>query len=59
MTEVQQRADQIATLRSELRFGIDGVDIKADSAADQQGAGSGSRAPRWAVARKLAVLPQV
>lgn len=51
--EVQQRIDEIAALRPTLPFGIDGVVVKADSAADQQQAGSGSRAPRWAVARKL------
>ncbi|GAA2822714.1 NAD-dependent DNA ligase LigA [Kitasatospora paracochleata] len=57
--EVQQRVDAIAGLRSELPFGIDGVVIKADSAADQDQAGSGSRAPRWAVARKLAAEHKV
>ncbi|MFD0569550.1 NAD-dependent DNA ligase LigA [Kitasatospora gansuensis] len=51
--EVQQRIDEIAALRPVLPFGIDGVVVKADSAADQQQAGAGSRAPRWAVARKL------
>ncbi|MEU1508852.1 NAD-dependent DNA ligase LigA [Kitasatospora sp. NPDC005748] len=51
--EVGQRVDEIAALRAALPFGIDGVVVKADSAADQEQAGSGSRAPRWAVARKL------
>ncbi|WP_280703636.1 NAD-dependent DNA ligase LigA [Kitasatospora sp. GP82] len=51
--KAQQRVDEIAALRAALPFGIDGVVIKADSAADQQQAGSGSRAPRWAIARKL------
>ncbi|MER7671311.1 NAD-dependent DNA ligase LigA [Kitasatospora sp. NPDC096128] len=59
LAQVQQRIEEIAALRSELPFGIDGVVIKADSAADQQEAGSGSRAPRWAVARKLAAEHKV
>ncbi|MFJ9847441.1 NAD-dependent DNA ligase LigA [Kitasatospora sp. NPDC101155] len=59
LVEVQQRVEEIAVLRSELPFGIDGVVIKADSSADQQEAGSGSRAPRWAVARKLAAEHKV
>ncbi|MEY9944966.1 DNA ligase (NAD+) [Kitasatospora sp. GAS1066B] len=53
LDEVQQRIERIAALRAELPFGIDGVVVKADAAADQEQAGSGSRAPRWAVARKL------
>ncbi|MEV0531930.1 NAD-dependent DNA ligase LigA [Kitasatospora sp. NPDC050463] len=53
IAEVGQRVDEIAALRAALPFGIDGVVVKADSAADQKQAGSGSRAPRWAVARKL------
>lgn len=50
---------EIAALRSSLPFGIDGVVVKADAAADQQRAGAGSRAPRWAVARKLAAEHKV
>ncbi|GAA4984958.1 hypothetical protein GCM10025734_08160 [Kitasatospora paranensis] len=57
--EVQQRVEEIAALRAALPFGIDGVVVKADSAADQEQAGSGSRAPRWAVARKLAAQHKV
>ncbi|MFJ3792761.1 NAD-dependent DNA ligase LigA [Kitasatospora sp. NPDC090091] len=53
LAEVAQRIDEIAALRAALPFGIDGVVVKADAVADQQEAGSGSRAPRWAVARKL------
>ncbi|MGF1431065.1 NAD-dependent DNA ligase LigA [Kitasatospora sp. LaBMicrA B282] len=55
----QQRVEEIAALRPALPFGIDGVVIKADAAADQQQAGSGSRAPRWAVARKLPAVHKV
>ncbi|GAA2091045.1 NAD-dependent DNA ligase LigA [Kitasatospora saccharophila] len=57
--EVQRRVEEITALRSELPFGIDGVVVKADDAADQAQAGSGSRAPRWAVARKLAAEHKV
>nr|WP_230210338.1 NAD-dependent DNA ligase LigA [Streptomyces kaniharaensis] len=53
LAEAQQRIDEIAALRAALPFGIDGVVVKADAVADQEEAGSGSRAPRWAVARKL------
>ncbi|MFE0606373.1 NAD-dependent DNA ligase LigA [Streptomyces sp. NPDC058892] len=57
--QVQDRIDVIAGLRTELPFGIDGVVVKADSAEDQRRAGNGSRAPRWAVARKLAAEHKV
>ncbi|MER6298723.1 NAD-dependent DNA ligase LigA [Kitasatospora sp. NPDC001539] len=53
LAEVEQRIGEIAGMRAALPFGIDGVVVKADAAADQERAGSGSRAPRWAVARKL------
>ncbi|MFJ8044087.1 NAD-dependent DNA ligase LigA [Kitasatospora sp. NPDC096147] len=55
----QQRIDEISALRAALPFGIDGVVVKADTAADRHQAGSGSRAPRWAVARKLAAEHKV
>ncbi|CAN3977929.1 NAD-dependent DNA ligase LigA [Kitasatospora purpeofusca] len=57
--EVQRRIEEIVALRAALPFGIDGVVVKADAAADQRDAGSGSRAPRWAVARKLAAEHKV
>ena len=59
LEQVRQRIEEITAMRGSLPFGIDGVVIKADSAQDQQQAGSGSRAPRWAVARKLAAQHQV
>jgi DNA ligase (NAD+) len=59
VAEVEARVAEIAALCAELPFGIDGIVIKADAAADQQAAGSGSRAPRWAIAWKLPVLPQI
>ncbi|MFE6050457.1 NAD-dependent DNA ligase LigA [Kitasatospora sp. NPDC056446] len=59
LEEAQQRIEEIAALRSGLPFGIDGVVVKADSPQDREDAGSGSRAPRWAVARKLAAEHKV
>ncbi|MGW2564166.1 NAD-dependent DNA ligase LigA [Streptomyces sp. NPDC001514] len=57
--EVLARVGEIAALRAELPFGIDGIVIKADLAADQQDAGSGSRAPRWAIAYKLPAVEKI
>ncbi|GAA3087380.1 hypothetical protein GCM10020000_87770 [Streptomyces olivoverticillatus] len=51
--EVQQQVDQIAAMRAELPFGIDGVVIKANDSGDQAAAGTGSRFPHWAIAYKL------
>ncbi|CAM5288351.1 DNA ligase 2 [Streptomyces xanthochromogenes] len=59
VAEVLERVAEIAGLRAELPFGIDGVVIKADSAADQRDAGSGTRAPRWAIAFKLPAVEKV
>ncbi|MET7605196.1 NAD-dependent DNA ligase LigA [Streptomyces avermitilis] len=57
--QVLVRVAEIAALRAELPFGIDGIVIKADLAADQQAAGSGSRAPRWAIAYKLPAVEKI
>ncbi|WP_106972672.1 NAD-dependent DNA ligase LigA, partial [Streptomyces yerevanensis] len=57
--QVLARVQEIAVLRAELPFGIDGIVIKADRAADQQAAGSGSRAPRWAIAYKLPAVEKI
>ncbi|MFJ9590478.1 NAD-dependent DNA ligase LigA [Streptomyces acidicola] len=57
--QVLTRVKEIAALRAELPFGIDGIVIKADLAADQQAAGSGSRAPRWAIAYKLPAVEKI
>lgn len=57
--DVQLRVEEIAALRASLSFGIDGIVIKADLAADQREAGSGTRAPRWAIAYKLPAVEKV
>ncbi|MDX3642290.1 NAD-dependent DNA ligase LigA [Streptomyces sp. MB09-02B] len=57
--EVLARVTEIAALRAGLPFGIDGIVVKADLAADQQAAGSGSRAPRWAIAYKLPAVEKI
>ncbi|MFF3322468.1 NAD-dependent DNA ligase LigA [Streptomyces sp. NPDC002889] len=57
--EVQARIDEIAATRADLPFGIDGIVVKADRAADQAAAGTGSRAPRWAIAYKLPAVEKV
>ncbi|MGW0569287.1 NAD-dependent DNA ligase LigA [Streptomyces tauricus] len=57
--QVLTRVREIAALRASLPFGIDGIVVKADLAADQQTAGSGSRAPRWAIAYKLPAVEKI
>ncbi|MFD5627583.1 NAD-dependent DNA ligase LigA [Streptomyces sp. NPDC127072] len=57
--QVLARVQEIAALRAGLPFGIDGIVIKADLAADQRTAGSGSRAPRWAIAYKLPAVEKI
>ncbi|MFH8475922.1 NAD-dependent DNA ligase LigA [Streptomyces sp. NPDC018000] len=57
--EVQTRVEEVAALRASLPFGIDGIVIKADLAADQREAGTGTRAPRWAIAYKLPAVEKV
>ncbi|MCF4137278.1 NAD-dependent DNA ligase LigA [Streptomyces sp. Tue 6430] len=57
--DVLARVREIADLRPHLPFGIDGIVVKADLAADQRAAGSGSRAPRWAIAYKLPAVEKI
>ncbi|MEW1631823.1 NAD-dependent DNA ligase LigA [Streptomyces sp. NPDC089173] len=57
--EVQTRVAEIGALRAALPFGIDGIVIKADLAADRREAGSGTRAPRWAIAYKLPAVEKI
>ncbi|MER5626347.1 NAD-dependent DNA ligase LigA [Streptosporangium sp. NPDC002544] len=59
LVQVQERIEQIATVRPELPFNIDGIVIKCDLAADQSQAGFGSRAPRWAIAYKLPATEKI
>ncbi|XRQ14665.1 NAD-dependent DNA ligase LigA [Actinomadura welshii] len=56
---VHERIAEIAALRAGLDFGIDGIVVKADAAADQADAGLSSRAPRWAVAYKLPAAEKI
>jgi DNA ligase (NAD+) len=57
--QVQARITEIAAVRAELPFGIDGVVVKADLAGDQAEAGFSSRAPRWAIAYKLPATEKI
>lgn len=57
--EVQARVEEVAAARPALPFGIDGIVVKADRAEDRAAAGSGSRAPRWAVAYKLPAVEKI
>ncbi|MFD1930093.1 NAD-dependent DNA ligase LigA [Nonomuraea mangrovi] len=57
--QVLERVEQIAAARAELPFGIDGIVIKCDLAADQAQAGFGTRAPRWAIAYKLPATEKI
>ncbi|MFD5074149.1 NAD-dependent DNA ligase LigA [Streptomyces sp. NPDC058371] len=57
--QVLARVQEIAALRADLPFGIDGIVVKADLAADQRTAGSGTRAPRWAIAYKLPAVEKI
>ncbi|MGC9497440.1 NAD-dependent DNA ligase LigA [Streptomyces sp. WG7] len=57
--QVVARVREIAALRAELPFGIDGIVVKADLADDRRAAGSGSRAPRWAIAYKLPAVEKI
>ncbi|MFG1709838.1 NAD-dependent DNA ligase LigA [Nonomuraea sp. M3C6] len=59
LEQVRQRVEEIAAARQELPFGIDGIVIKCDLAADQAEAGFSSRAPRWAVAYKLPATEKI
>ncbi|MEU7852995.1 NAD-dependent DNA ligase LigA [Nonomuraea sp. NPDC049141] len=59
LERVQERVGEIAAARSELSFGIDGIVIKCDLAADQAQAGFSSRAPRWATAYKLPATEKI
>ncbi|GAA2886795.1 NAD-dependent DNA ligase LigA [Streptosporangium fragile] len=57
--QIQARITEIAAARAQLPFGIDGIVVKADLAADQADAGFGSRVPRWAIAYKLPATEKI
>ncbi|HEV3267418.1 MAG TPA: NAD-dependent DNA ligase LigA [Acidimicrobiales bacterium] len=48
-----RRSDWFEEHRHDLRYDIDGVVIKVDDLAERERLGFTSRAPRWAIARKL------
>ncbi|MBV1856512.1 NAD-dependent DNA ligase LigA [Catellatospora tritici] len=55
-TSIDEVVDNVVALgarRGQLGFAVDGVVVKANYAADQQAAGSSSRAPRWSIAYKF------
>ncbi|MER5356447.1 NAD-dependent DNA ligase LigA [Kitasatospora sp. NPDC002551] len=56
IADIQAYVEKVAAQRADLPVGIDGIVVKADHPQDQAVAGSGSRAPRWAVAFKLPAL---
>lgn len=57
--QIQRRITEVAAARATLPFGIDGIVIKADNAADQAEAGFGTRSPRWAIAYKLPATEKI
>ncbi|MGW7463731.1 NAD-dependent DNA ligase LigA [Streptomyces xantholiticus] len=59
LAEAQEQVDAIAAMRASLTFGIDGVVIKANDAAEQAAAGFGSRFPHWAIAYKLPAVERM
>ncbi|RAG80369.1 DNA ligase (NAD(+)) LigA [Streptacidiphilus pinicola] len=59
LEQVADRVREIGALRSELDFELDGAVIKADSPADQERAGTGSRTPHWATAFKFPAAQKI
>ncbi|MBB5868397.1 DNA ligase (NAD+) [Allocatelliglobosispora scoriae] len=51
--EVYDAVTALGAGRGDLGFGVDGVVIKANAAADRDAAGFSSRAPRWGIAYKF------
>ena len=54
--EIEEYIENLASLRSELSFAIDGVVIKVNSLEDEKKLGFTSRVPRWGIAYKFPAL---
>lgn len=54
LEDVWKFAENIGTLRSSLKYDIDGIVIKVDSLKEQKRLGNTGKSPRWAVAYKFA-----
>lgn len=50
--DVMQAIDELAELRSDLPYAIDGLVIRVDSFAQQEQLGTTSKSPRWLIAYK-------
>ena len=59
LEQVLARITAIGALRTTLDFELDGAVVKADTPADQEQAGSGSRTPRWATAWKFPATQKI
>lgn len=59
LAEAARRVEEIREQRGSLPFDIDGVVVKAVSAAEQAALGAGSRFPYWAVAHKLPAVERM
>ena len=59
LDQVLNRITVIGALRTTLDFELDGAVVKADSPADQDQAGTGSRTPHWATAWKFPATQKI
>ena len=51
--EIEKYIDDLANIRKDLPYGIDGVVLKVDSLDDEKKLGFTSRVPRWGIAYKF------
>jgi DNA ligase (NAD+) len=59
LDQVLARITVIGALRTTLDFELDGAVVKADTPADQNQAGTGSRTPHWATAWKFPATQKI